>query len=381
MSDQLLLDLPVLEHEGPRAKRGLVEVAVLLDPGLADDESPEPAQGREEAGEGLLRDELDRVAAGGLDLVHGDEVRLSRRLLEQPVERELDVGGGQLLAVVELHALPELEGPRRAILADLPRFGQLGHGVHVAVEADELAVHHGRAPAPRQRGHQLRVEARRLRGLRRDERRRPAWAPAPTPAGPADRAPSVTPATFSSCLRVKPAGLECSRSVVIGRSSSGSSLLRVGVKHVTKAVSEQVEREHRHHDGDARENRDPRRGLEIGAPLVQHVAPRRRRRLRRESQVAQRGLDQYGLREGDRALDDEGREHVGQHVLERHGQPGGAERADGLDVVLLALGQDGAPHDAHEQRGVDDGDGEHGAVHPGPAHGGDADGEEQAREC
>ena len=56
----------------------------------------------------------------------------------------------------------------------------------------------------------------------------------------------------------------------------------------------------------------------------------------------------------------------------------GPERPHGLHVLLLALGQDGAAHDAGEERRVDDGDGDDRAVHAGAAHGRDADGEEQA---
>src|SRR5213078_1643315 len=76
LEDHLLLDLPVLQHEGARAEGGRVEVAVLLDPGLAEDEAPEAAERREEPREGLLRQELHPVAPRGLDAVHRDEVRL-----------------------------------------------------------------------------------------------------------------------------------------------------------------------------------------------------------------------------------------------------------------------------------------------------------------
>src|SRR5437773_1009450 len=169
LEDHLLLDLPVLQHEGARAEGGRVEVAVLLDPGLAEDEAPEAAERREEPREGLLRQELHPVAPRGLDAVHRDEVRLPGRLLEEPVEGELDVGGGQLLAVVEAHALAELEGPREPVRADLPGLGELRHGGHLGVEADELVVHHGRAAAARERRDELRVEAGRLGRLRRDE--------------------------------------------------------------------------------------------------------------------------------------------------------------------------------------------------------------------
>ena len=169
LEDELLLDLPVHEHEGAGADGRLVEIAVLLDPRLADDVAPEAAEGGQEAREGLLGDELDAVLARGLDLVHGDEVRLAGRALEEAVEGELHVGRGHLLPVVELDALPELEGPGVRVGADLPGLRQLRPRVHVGVVAHELAVHEGRAPAARERGHELGIEARRLGGLGGDE--------------------------------------------------------------------------------------------------------------------------------------------------------------------------------------------------------------------
>ena len=51
---------------------------------------------------------------------------------------------------------------------------------------------------------------------------------------------------------------------------------------------------------------------------------------------------------------------------------------DGLHVFLLALREHGAAHDAGEDRRVDDGDGEDGAVDAGAPHGRHAHGEEQA---
>ncbi len=169
LEHHLLLHLPVDQHERPGAQRVLVEVAVLLDPGLADDEAPEAAERGEEPGERLLGRELHAVLAGGLHLVDGDEVRLPRRLLEEPVEGELDVGRGQFLAVVELHPLAQLERPHEPVLAHLPRLGQLRHRRHALVEADELAVHHRRATAPGQRGDELGIESRRLGGLGGDQ--------------------------------------------------------------------------------------------------------------------------------------------------------------------------------------------------------------------
>src|SRR2546425_12350003 len=107
------------------------------------------------------------------------------------------------------------------------------------------------------------------------------WAPARRGSV---KAPAVRPADFSSWRRVSWLMLVSSR--------------RVRVENVTEPVADQIERQHGDHDRNAREHRDPRRGLQIRPPLVQHVAPRRRRRLRRQPEIAQRGLDEDRLREG-----------------------------------------------------------------------------------
>jgi len=119
------------------------------------------------------------------------------------------------------------------------------------------------------------------------------------------------------------------------------SLFSCWVEDVAQTVADQVEREHGEHDGETGKDRDPGRGLEVRAALVEHVAPRRRRRLRRQSEIGQRGLDENRLRQRDGALHDERRDHVGQDVLERDGHTAGAEGPHGLHVVLGALGQHG----------------------------------------
>ncbi len=157
--------------------------------------------------------------------------------------------------------------------------------------------------------------------------------------------------------------------------------MAAGVEDVAQAVAQQVEGEDGDHDRDAGEDRDPRRGFEIGAAFVEHVAPGRGGRLGREAQVAERGLDEDRLRQGHRALDHERREHVGQHVLERDHPAGGPERADGLHVFLFALGQHRPAHHAGEERHVDDRDGDDRAVDPGAAHRRDAHRQEEARDA
>src|SRR6266478_4913610 len=196
---------------------------------------------------------------------------------------------------------------------------------------------------------------------------------------PTESAARAAPLAFRRSLRVNRVVIAVAPSVSCGSFDVRGSL-DVGVEDIAQAVADQVEREHAQHDRDAREDGDPRRGLEVRPPLVQHVPPRGRRRLGREAQVAQRGLDQDRLREGDRPLDHKRGHHVGEHVLERHGEPRRAEGAHRLDVVLLALGQHRPAHDAREEGRVDDRDRDDRAVHAG-AHRRDADREEEARDA
>src|SRR2546426_833292 len=197
---------------------------------------------------------------------------------------------------------------------------------------------------------------------------------------PTESAARAAPLAFRRPLRVHGVVIAVAPSVSCGSFAVRGSL-DVGVEDIAQAVADQVEREHAQHDRDAREDGDPRRGLEVRPPLVQHVPPRGRRRLGREAQIAQRGLDQDRLREGDRPLDHKRGHHVGEHVLERHGEPRRAEGAHRLDVVLLALGQHRPAHDAREEGRVDDRDRDDRAVHAGATHRRDADREEEARDA
>src|SRR5438445_290211 len=184
----------------------------------------------------------------------------------------------------------------------------------------------------------------------------PGFGACACPGRPTESAARAAPLAFRRSLRVNGVVIAVAPSVSCG-SCAVSGSLDVGVEDIAQAVADQVEREHAQHDRDAREDGDPRRGLEVRPPLVQHVPPRGRRRLGREAQVAQRGLDQDRLREGDRPLDHKRGHHVGEHVLERHGEPRRAEGAHRLDVVLLALGQHRPAHDAREEGRGDDHEG------------------------
>ena len=120
LEDDLLARRVALEVEGPGADRVPLELlAVLLGRLLRDDVAllvAHHAQ-QEDRVEGLQRD-LHRVRVDdldGLDHVEVDAVARARRLVDLAVEAELDVLGRHLAeALVELHALLELERPDRA---------------------------------------------------------------------------------------------------------------------------------------------------------------------------------------------------------------------------------------------------------------------------
>ena len=60
--------------------------------------------------------------------------------VEDAIERELHVAGGERPPVVELHALAELERPRLAVGAGGPRFGEDRLDLEVAIEIHQALV-------------------------------------------------------------------------------------------------------------------------------------------------------------------------------------------------------------------------------------------------
>ena len=119
--------LPGLEHERSGADRGLLRVgAVRVDPGLVCAGEARELRIR------LLQVEHDGVRVRGLDPVGvelGAEPRIRGRpvgLVEDVPEAPGDVLRGQRLAVVELDARPQLEGPRLGIGCRMPGNRQAG---------------------------------------------------------------------------------------------------------------------------------------------------------------------------------------------------------------------------------------------------------------
>src|SRR5437660_6735806 len=73
------------------------------------------------------------------------------------------------------------------------------------------------------------------------------------------------------------------------------------IPRVPKRITEEVEAQHGQADGEAGEDREPRRLLHEGAAGArEHQAPRRRRRLRADAQERQGRLDQDRVAEPDR---------------------------------------------------------------------------------
>src|SRR5674476_784985 len=64
------------------------------------------------------------------------------------------------------------------------------------------------------------------------------------------------------------------------------------VDAVTQPVAQQVQAQHREHDGHAGEDADPPGGLHIGAAIGQHAAPTRNQRVNTQAQECQAALKQ-----------------------------------------------------------------------------------------
>ena len=136
--------LDELEGAGPDRMQGQV-LSPFLMRGGRDDRARRVGHDEEERPKGLLESHAHRGVVhdlGGLDH-RRVETRLEGLLVaEDAVEEVLDGLGVERGAVVELHALSQLEGPRQAVLGHRPRLGQPGLELHLRVEPDEVLMHH-----------------------------------------------------------------------------------------------------------------------------------------------------------------------------------------------------------------------------------------------
>jgi hypothetical protein len=136
--------LALLEHERAGADRLLVVGRRRLgmhDAGIAQ------RQAVEQEGVGRLQRHLHRRGIGDLDLVDVGEQRLGRigRIgCNDSVEAELHDRGIECLAIVVLHALPQLEDILLAVLGDVPAFGQTRTDGAGAVDAAQALEDRGR---------------------------------------------------------------------------------------------------------------------------------------------------------------------------------------------------------------------------------------------
>src|SRR5262249_16134726 len=122
---------------------------------------------------------------------------------------------------------------------------------------------------------------------------------------------------------------------------------RARVEHVAEPVAEQIEADHRDHDGEAGKDRDVRSHPEEIARLAQHRPPLRGGRLSPQAEEAQVGGGEDGRGEEERRLHEERREAVRHHVAPEHaafprpGSPRGQHVVESLHLRHAAAGEAG----------------------------------------
>src|SRR5215216_41090 len=156
------------------------------------------------------------------------------------------------------------------------------------------------------------------------------------------------------------------------------------VQGVAEAVPDEVHGEDAEGDGDAGEDdrvltldKDPEAAAE---GVGEHRAPLRGRCSGAEAQEREGGHVQYGGREGEGGLHDQGSHAIREHAGEDDLGVARPEGALGLDVVALPNGDDRRAHDPRYLRNEHDAYSEHRVWQARPEHGDDDDGEQDARE-
>src|SRR5215216_5743152 len=129
--------------------------------------------------------------------------------------------------------------------------------------------------------------------------------------------------------------------------------LAPGVERVLQPVADEVEGEHGEEQREAGEEHEPPGVGEQLAGLGDHRAPRRRAAGDADAEERERRLEQDVGRDQQRRVDDQRREEVGENLPRDDPRVRRAQRACGLDELLLTQGQDLTAHDARDVRPVD----------------------------
>ena len=131
--------LPRGEAIGAAADGREVEglVAHLLDDGLGHDGELHELRHQRRVGRLGLHDDLGALGLRRHDLVELRELRALERRVDDARDREGDVGRGQRRAVVEGHAVPDVELDRR-VVGVAPGRGDLRHDLAADVAGDEV---------------------------------------------------------------------------------------------------------------------------------------------------------------------------------------------------------------------------------------------------
>ena len=142
LQDDGLVRLPLDERERPGPDGVAAEILALrLDRGRRDDGACRRGEVRQERRVGLRQGEGHRQVVRRLHRGHRREEERQREragivervaLVQHPVEGELHRLGVQRRAVVEGHALAQVEPVGQSVVRDLPAFGQLRHDVQRA---------------------------------------------------------------------------------------------------------------------------------------------------------------------------------------------------------------------------------------------------------
>lgn len=160
--------------------------------------------------------------------------------------------------------------------------------------------------------------------------------------------------TSSASSRACPVQESSGRSVSAGSpnlclfvSIRGCSILaRPHIQRVAQAVAEEVQAEERRAERTGGEDEHPPELLHAVRAVFNHRAPRTHRRLHAEAEEAQEGFEQHHRRHGERGVNDDRAEHVGNHVAQDDAALAQAQRVRGLDEFHALQRGDLPAHDA-----------------------------------